>query len=127
MRRSVPERGRPPKTCRPSRLRCRTIEGRPGADARSPASPTGTSRRPVPRARLLEVAEHYGHFGGVSPLNGQVRALIAALRPELDRHGIALPIYWGNRNWHPLLPDTLRAMTAAGVRRAQAVVLAAYS
>ena len=83
--------------------------------------------RDVPRARLLEVAEHYDHFGGVSPLNDQVRALIAALRPELDRHGIALPIYWGNRNWHPLLPDSLRAMTAAGVRRALAIVLAAYS
>jgi protoporphyrin/coproporphyrin ferrochelatase len=83
--------------------------------------------RNVPRERMMEVAEHYDHFGGVSPINAQVRALIAALRPELDRHGIALPIYWGNRNWHPLLPDTLRAMTGAGVGRALAVVLAAYS
>ena len=63
--------------------------------------------RNIPRERMLEVAEHYYHFGGVSPINAQVRALIGALRPELDRHGIGLPIYWGNRNWHPILADTL--------------------
>src|SRR3954468_15381452 len=62
--------------------------------------------RNVPRDRMLEVAEHYYHFGGVSPINGQVRELLAALRPELDRRGIDLPIYWGNRNWHPTLADT---------------------
>jgi ferrochelatase len=83
--------------------------------------------RNVPRARLLEVAEHYYHFGGASPINGQVRALMDALRPELDRAGVALPLYWGNRNWHPFLADTLRAMAEAGVKRALAVVLAAYS
>ena len=83
--------------------------------------------RNVPRERMLQVAEHYYEFGGVSPLNGQVRELIAALRPELDRHGISLPIYWGNRNWHPLLPETMRQMAAGGVRRAVALVLAAYS
>ena len=52
--------------------------------------------RGVPRERLLEVAEHYQHFGGVSPINEQNRALLAAIRAELD-----LPVYWGNRNWHP--------------------------
>jgi ferrochelatase len=86
-----------------------------------------TRGRNVPRERLQEVATHYDHFGGISPLNGQVRALIAALRPELDRHGVALPIFWGNRNWHPMLADTLAAMAAAGIQRALAVVLAAYS
>jgi protoporphyrin/coproporphyrin ferrochelatase len=86
-----------------------------------------TGGRNIPRARLLEVAEHYSHFGGVSPINAQVRALIAALGPELDQHGISLPIYWGNRNWHPLLADTLSEMTAAGIKRALAVVLAAFS
>ena len=65
--------------------------------------------RNVPRERMLEVAEHYYHFDGVSPINAQVRDLIAALRPELDRRGIGLPIYWGNRNWHPMLADTVRA------------------
>lgn len=83
--------------------------------------------RPVPRERMLEVAEHYYHFGGVSPINGQVRALIAALRPELNRREIELPIYWGNRNWHPMLADTLREMAADGRQRALALVLAGYS
>jgi ferrochelatase len=86
-----------------------------------------TRGRNVPLARLLEVAEHYNHFDGVSPINAQVRELIAALRPELDRHGITLPMYWGNRNWHPMLPDTLAEMTTAGHERSLAVVLAAYS
>src|SRR5262249_54770124 len=85
-----------------------------------------TRGRNIPRERLLEVAEHYHHFGGASPINAQVRELIAALRRELDREEIALPIYWGNRNWHPLLPDTLAEVTAAGCRRSLAVVLAAY-
>ena len=83
--------------------------------------------RNVPRERMLEVAEHYDRFGGVSPLNGQVRALIAALRPELRHRGIPMPIYWGNRNWHPMLADTMKQMVGDGVRQALAVVLAAYS
>jgi ferrochelatase len=66
-----------------------------------------TRGRGVPRDRLLAVAEHYHHFGGASPINAQVRDLIAALEPELTRHAISLPIYWGNRNWHPMLADTL--------------------
>jgi ferrochelatase len=86
-----------------------------------------TRGRNVPRERLLEVAEHYYHCGGSSPINSQVRELIDALRPELSRHAINLPIYWGNRNWHPLLADALREMKAAGVNKALAVVLAAYS
>lgn len=86
-----------------------------------------TRGRNIPRERLLEVAEHYDHFGGISPLNGQVRDLIEALRPELERRAIRLPIYWGNRNWHPMLADSLRAMTDDGVKNALAVVLAAYS
>jgi ferrochelatase len=86
-----------------------------------------TRGRNVPRERLLEVAEHYRHFGGTSPINAHVRELIEALRPELRRHGIALPIYWGNRNWHPMLADTLRQMVGDGVKRALAVALAAYS
>jgi ferrochelatase len=86
-----------------------------------------TRGRNVPRERLLAVAEHYYHFGGKSPLNDQVRALIAALAPELSRRGVGLPIYWGNRNWHPFLADTMRQMSDSGVRRALALVLAAYS
>lgn len=83
--------------------------------------------RNVPRERLLEVAEHYQHFGGVSPLNGQVRAMIAALKTELASSGHALPIYWGNRNWHPMLGDTLRQMQQDGIRRALAFMTSAFS
>jgi ferrochelatase len=81
----------------------------------------------VPRERMLEVAEHYHRFGGVSPINQQVRELIDALRAEMDRHGPKLPIYWGNRNWHPMLADTMQEMADAGVRRALAVLTSAYS
>ncbi|HEY2960904.1 MAG TPA: ferrochelatase [Pyrinomonadaceae bacterium] len=83
--------------------------------------------RNVPRERMLSVAHHYEMLGGVSPINQQNRNLIAALKEELERHGPKLPIYWGNRNWHPLLPDTLRQMTADGVRHALAFVTSAYS
>jgi ferrochelatase len=83
--------------------------------------------RNVPRERMLGVARHYEMFGGVSPINQQNRNLIAALRQELERHGPQLPIYWGNRNWHPLLPDTLRQMAADGVQNALAFVTSAYS
>jgi protoporphyrin/coproporphyrin ferrochelatase len=83
--------------------------------------------RNVPRERMLSVAHHYEMFGGVSPLNQQNRDLIAALKYELETHGPKLPIYWGNRNWHPLLPDTLRQMAANGVRNALAFVTSAYN
>ncbi len=81
----------------------------------------------VPRERMLEVAEHYYHFGGKSPINEQNRALIEALREELDRQGIGLPIYWGNRNWHPLLADTMRRMKEDGAKRALALMTSAFS
>jgi protoporphyrin/coproporphyrin ferrochelatase len=86
-----------------------------------------TRGRGVPPERLVEVAEHYQHFGGVSPINGQNRALIEALRAEFDLHGIDLPIYWGNRNWHPYVEDTVRAMAADGIRQAAVFVTSAYS
>lgn len=83
--------------------------------------------RNVPRERMLEVAEHYYHYDGVSPINRHCRELIAALRTELEAQGITLPIYWGNRNWHPLLPDTLQEMATQGKRHAIGFVTAAYS
>ena len=82
--------------------------------------------RNVPRERMLAVAEHYYHFGGKSPINDQNRALIAALADEFASAGLNLPIYFGNRNWHPLLPDTLRQMKADGVRRAIALFTSAF-
>jgi protoporphyrin/coproporphyrin ferrochelatase len=81
----------------------------------------------VPRERKLAVADHYYHFGGVSPINAQNRALLAALKDEFAAAGLTLPLYWGNRNWHPLLPDTLRQMHEDGVRRAIAFFTSAFS
>ena len=83
--------------------------------------------RNFPRERLLEVAGHYYHFGGKSPINAQNRALITKLTVELEKNGPKLPIYWGNRNWHPLMADTLRQMRDDGVRRALAFVTSAFS
>ena len=83
--------------------------------------------RNVPRERMVGVAKHYELFGGVSPINGQNRKLIAALDQELKAKGPQLPIYFGNRNWHPLLADTLREMRDDGVKNALAFVTSAYS
>jgi ferrochelatase len=83
--------------------------------------------RNVPRERLLAVAEHYYHFGGKSPINQQTRELIAALENELAQHGPKLPVYWGNRNWHPMLAETLQKMEQDGIHRALAFVTSAYS
>lgn len=83
--------------------------------------------RNVPRERMLAVAEHYYLFDGKSPINQQTRDLIAALEKELAQHGPNLPIYWGNRNWHPMLADTLRQMKRDGVKHALAFVTSAYS
>jgi len=83
--------------------------------------------RNVPRERMLSVAKHYEMFGGVSPINRQNRDLIAALEKELERNGPRLPIYWGNRNWHPMLVDTVGRMTKDGIQNALAFVTSAYS
>lgn len=83
--------------------------------------------RNVPRERMLEVAAHYQQFGGVSPINAQNRALIAALEAELEKHGPRLPVFFGNRNWHPLLADTLREMAGRGIVSALAIFTSAYS
>jgi ferrochelatase len=80
----------------------------------------------VPRERMLEVARHYELFDGVSPANDEVRALVTALVAELNAHGPHLPVYWGNRNWHPLLVDTLRQMADDGVGRALAWVTSPF-
>jgi ferrochelatase len=81
----------------------------------------------VPRERMLQVAEHYQQFGGVSPINQQCRELIAALNSDFAKHELDMPIYWGNRNWHPMLADTLRQMRDDGIGRALAWVTSAFS
>ena len=83
--------------------------------------------RNVPPERVLQVARHYELFGGVSPINQQNRELIAALEKELEQNGPRIPIYWGNRNWHPLLVDTVRQMASDGIQNALAFVTSAYS
>ncbi len=86
-----------------------------------------TAGRNVPRERLEEVAEHYLAFGGRSPINDQNRALLGEIEQLLAAEGPDLPVYWGNRNWHPLLADTLREMREDGIERAICFVTAAYS
>lgn len=86
-----------------------------------------TRGRHIPRERLEEVAEHYHHFGGKSPINEQNLALLAAVREEIARRGYDLPSYWGNRNWAPFIPDTLREMGEAGHRKVVAFFTSAFS
>lgn len=101
--------------------------GPEGMDDVLPFLENVTRGRNIPRERLLEVAEHYYHFGGVSPINGQNRALVAALERELRDHDLALPIYFGNRNWAPYLDEAIIRMRADGVRRALVFVTSAFS
>jgi ferrochelatase len=83
--------------------------------------------RNVPLERMRAVAHHYELFGGVSPINSQNRTLIAALEKELEANGPRLPIYFGNRNWHPMLADTLRRMKDDRIKNALAFFTSAYS
>jgi len=86
-----------------------------------------TRGRGIPAARLQEVSRHYlDVFGGVSPINAQARALKAALEAELAAHGPDLPVYWGNRNWHPFLTDAVAQLRDDGRRHALAVVTSAF-
>ena len=86
-----------------------------------------TAGRGIPRERLAEVGAHYAHFGGVSPINDQCQAMQTALQTALDAAGYSLKVYWGNRNWHPFLEDTVAQMTRDGVRHAVAFATSAYS
>ncbi len=81
----------------------------------------------VPEERMLEVAEHYYHFDGVSPINAQTRELIDAVKTDLVELGVDVPVYWGNRNWQPMLPDTMQQMTDDGIKNAIAFFVSAYS
>jgi ferrochelatase len=86
-----------------------------------------TAGRGVPDERLEEVAHHYRHFGGVSPINQQNRDLKTALEAELAKRGIELPIYWGNRNWAPYFNDVVAEAAANGHTRLLALVTSAYT
>jgi ferrochelatase len=101
--------------------------GPEGPDEVIPFLENVTRGRNIPRERLERVAEHYHLFGGVSPINRQCREFKAAIEADLTAAGLELPVYWGNRNWQPYLADTVRQMSADGVRRAGAFVTSAYS
>jgi ferrochelatase len=108
-------------------LLVQSFGGPEGLDDVLPFLRNVTRGRGVPDSRLAEVAEHYRHFGGVSPINEQNRTLIAALRTEFEAHDIRLPIYWGNRNWKPYVADAVRQMRDDGVRRALVFTTSATS
>ncbi len=117
--------------------------GPEGPDDVLPFLENVTRGRNVPPDRLAEVAGNYEQRGGVSPLNAQIRELVAGLQTSIGNLGLGdrtqsgpggpdsgegeLPVYWGNRNWHPMLADTVRQMADDGVRHALAFVTSAYS
>ena len=83
--------------------------------------------RNVPEARMEEVAQHYYMFDGVSPINEQNKRLIRAIENDFAENGIKLPVYWGNRNWHPMLQDTLEQMKSDGIKRSLAFFTSGFS
>ncbi|MEI7914105.1 MAG: ferrochelatase [Mycobacteriaceae bacterium] len=85
-----------------------------------------TRGRGIPRERLESVAEHYLHFGGVSPINAINRALIETIESELAARGEDLPVYFGNRNWYPFVEDTVAQMKSDGIRRAAVFTTSAW-
>ncbi|MFJ6722068.1 ferrochelatase [Streptomyces sp. NPDC091259] len=101
--------------------------GPEGPDDVVPFLENVTRGRGIPRERLKEVGQHYFGFGGVSPINGQNRELLDALRKDFAEHGLDLPVYWGNRNWAPYLTDVLREMAADGRRRIAVLATSAYA
>ncbi len=101
--------------------------GPEGPDDVLPFMENVTRGRGIPAERLVEVSRHYLElFGGVSPINQQCRDLVAALQAELAERGPDLPVYWGNRNWHPFLAETLGQLAADGRRHALAIVTSAF-
>ncbi|MCA0145106.1 ferrochelatase [Blastococcus sp. LR1] len=101
--------------------------GPEGHDDVMPFLENVTRGRGIPRERLEEVAEHYHHFDGVSPINDQNKALIAALEAELRSAGIDLPVYWGNRNWAPYVEDVWQQMADDGIQHAYVLATSAYA
>lgn len=101
--------------------------GPEGPDEVIPFLENVTRGRGIPRERLEAVGKHYYHFGGVSPINAQNRALVGALHDEFARRGIDLPVYFGNRNWRPLLADTLRTMADDGVSSVLFIVTSCFA
>lgn len=100
--------------------------GPEGPDDVMPFLRNVTRGRGISDERLAAVAEHYHLFGGISPINQCNRDLIAALGDELTRRGVELPVYWGNRNWAPMLADTVAQMSDDGISLAVGFVTSAF-
>jgi ferrochelatase len=101
--------------------------GPEGPDDVLPFLENVTRGRGIPRERLESVAGHYHHFGGVSPINDQNKALIAAIEADLAAAGLDLPVYWGNRNWAPYVEDTWRQMADDGIEHVYVFATSAYA
>ena len=124
---AVPSRP-PTRSGRPPRGAAGALLRRPRGSRRRHAVPENVTRgRGIPRERLEEVAEHYHHFGGVSPINDQNKALIAALQQAMRAAGIDLPVYWGNRNWAPYVEDVWQQMADDGIEHAYVLATSAYA
>ena len=111
----------------PTAVLLASFGGPEGPDEVMPFLERVTAGRGVPPERLVEVSHHYLALGGVSPINAQNRALLAALRAEFDSRGIDLPLYWGNRNSAPFFDDVVKQMADDGHTGAIALVTSAYS
>ena len=116
------------RPCRPAfdAVLILSFGGPAGPDEVRPFLANVARDRPVPPARLEEVARHYLHFGGVSPLTERTRQQAAGLQQRLRETGIDVPVHVGMRNWHPLLTDVLAEMSRAGVRRVLGFIAAAH-
>lgn len=104
-----------------------TYGGPDGPNAVVPFMRNATKGKGIPDERLAEVGTHYERFGGVSPIIARNHELIDALQESLRDAGSIIPIYLGNRNWHPYFKDTLRRMIHAGHRRILMIPTAAYA
>lgn len=101
--------------------------GPEGPDEVVPFLENVTRGRGIPRERLVEVGQHYFHFGGKSPINDRNKEYLAALQEDFSGSGIDLPVYWGNRNWTPYLTDVVAEIAAAGHRRVAVFFTSVYS
>jgi protoporphyrin/coproporphyrin ferrochelatase len=119
--------GAPAPAGRREALLVLSFGGPEGHDDVMPFLENVTRGRGIPRERLEEVAEHYHHFGGVSPINDQNKALIAAVEKELAAAGVDLPVYWGNRNWAPYVEDTWRQLADDGIEHVYVFATSAYA
>ncbi|WP_291379977.1 ferrochelatase [Demequina sp.] len=118
------------RTVPPAAYDCILLAGFGGPEGQEDVIPylrNVTRGRGVPDERLEEVAHHYRHFGGVSPINQQNRDLKAALESEIASRGLGLPVYWGNRFWAPYFTDALKELHADGHRRVLVLVTTAFS